>query len=174
MTKEACELFLAETEQAFQKMGLDFYEIMRQVPAIVERLKPYHQTAQKVWENARNREDALRFLLEAPDSALPPDQFEKILGFVRIIPYFLRSCLQEAAKSLPPSPGGRPRELDPNERRDVCAQIGSLYGQGVLLADAKKRMGQRHGVSLRTIDRIWQARLHQTSGLTASIPTTGQ
>ncbi len=59
--KETCERLLAECELAFQKMGLDLYEIMRQAPAIVERLKPYHQTAQKVWENARNCEEALRF-----------------------------------------------------------------------------------------------------------------
>jgi hypothetical protein len=31
---------------------------------------------------------------------------------------------------------------------EVCLQIGNLYGQGVELPDAQKRMAQRYGVSL--------------------------
>jgi len=70
----------------------------------------------------------------------------------------LRGSLQGIAKSLPPSPGGRPREFSPQECIEVCLEIGQLYGQGVALADAQKRMAKRYNVSLRTIQRVWQHR----------------
>ena len=158
MNKETCERLLAECEQAAEKMGWDFYELMRRAPIMVERLKPYHETAQRVWENARSREDAVRFLVESSDPDLDSLQLEKLLGLIQIIPHVLRGCLQNAAKSLPPSPGGRPRELNPDECREVCGKIAQLYGQGVVLADAKSRMAQHYQVSLSTIQRAWQQR----------------
>jgi DNA invertase Pin-like site-specific DNA recombinase len=94
-------------------------------------------------------------------SSLPepkPENFEKLLAFMRTLPYFLRAQLQAAAKDLPPSPGGRPRGLTPDQSREVCQQIGQLYGEGVDLASAKRRMALRYGVSLSTIQRAWKER----------------
>jgi hypothetical protein len=161
MRKQLCEQFLTECEHAALKMGVDFYEIMKKAPVIMERWKPYYLTAQKVWENAKNRDDAIRFLLASPDPN--PEQFDKVLAFMGTLPHFLRGSLQDAAKSLPPSPGGRPHELTHDQRREVCKQIGYLYGEGVALSDAKKRMAQRYAVSLRTIQRAWQERATRSS-----------
>jgi hypothetical protein len=154
--KEICEQFITECEQAMQKMGFDLYEVMKQAPRIAERYRPYYFVAEKFWASTRNREDAVRLLLDSPD--LPPEKVEKVFSVIRTLPYLLRGAFQNIVKALPPSPGGRPHELTPEQRREVCNQIGFLYGQGVELADAKKRMAQRYDVSLSTIQRAWKKR----------------
>ncbi|HEU0048422.1 MAG TPA: hypothetical protein VFQ43_12550 [Nitrososphaera sp.] len=54
--KEVCDRLISECEQSFQKMGLDFYEVMKRAPEVVERWKKYYPLAQKVWSNSRSRE----------------------------------------------------------------------------------------------------------------------
>jgi len=83
---------------------------------------------------------------------------EGLLALIRTMPYLFRSSFRNATKSLPPSPGGRPRELNPEQRKKICLQIGQLYGLGVELRDAQKRMAQRYKVGLRTIQRAWHER----------------
>jgi len=159
--KETCEQLVSECEQSFEKMGLDFYEVMQRALAIAERWKGYYPFAQKIWRNAGSRERLTASLITGPDPN--PEELERCLAFIRVLPYFLRGSFQGIAKSLPPPPGGRPRGLAPPECRDICLQIGYLYGQGVELPDAQKRMGRRYGVSLRPIQRAWQQRAKWTT-----------
>src|SRR6266480_2815368 len=154
--KQICDQLISETEQSLQRMGLDLYEIMQRALAAVEKWKGYYGPFQEVWNHASNREELTAFLLTGPDPS--PQEMETVLTLIRTVPYLLRSSLQDAAKSLPPSPGGRPRELSPEQRKEICLQIGQLYGQGVELRDAQKRLAQRYHVSLRTIQRAWQGR----------------
>jgi hypothetical protein len=91
-------------------------------------------------------------------SDVNPELMETVLTLIRTIPYLLRRSFQDATQSLPPSPGGRPRELLPEQCKEICLRIGQLYGVGVEVRDAQKRMAQRYGVSLRTIQRAWQER----------------
>jgi hypothetical protein len=154
--KELCERLISETEQSFQKMGLDFYETIKRAPTVVEKWRRYAPLFQQLWSHATGRNQLTAFLLTGPDPS--PEEIETVLSLIRTVPYLLRSYLQDAAKSLPPSPGGRPQELNPEQRKEVCLQIGQLYGLGVEVRDAQKRMAQRYGVSLRTIQRAWQER----------------
>jgi hypothetical protein len=154
--KETCDQLICECEQSFQKMGLDFYEVMKKALEVVERWKKYYPLALEVWHNATSRERLAAALITGPDAN--PEELERWLAFIRALPYLLRGALQGIAKTLPPPPGGRPRELGPQECMEVCLQIGNLYGQGVELPDAQKRVAQRYGVSLRTIQRAWQQR----------------
>lgn len=39
MRKEVCEQLIAEAEQFGQKMGGDFYEVMKKAPQVVEKWK---------------------------------------------------------------------------------------------------------------------------------------
>jgi hypothetical protein len=128
-------------------------------PAVVERWKPYILAAEQVWQHANNREEAVQFLLASPDPSA--EEFEKVTTFLRSLPYLLRGLLQEAAKGLPPPPGGRPHGLTPDQSREACRQIGQLYGDGVDLAEGKLRMARRYGVSLSTIQRAWKKRTMQ-------------
>ncbi len=157
MRQEVCDQLLSECEQTCQKMGVDFYEAMKGAPRVVERLKGYATRFQQFWEHAGNREELASFLLTTGPE-LQPVELETALALIRTVPYLLRSQFQSVAKRLPPSPGGRPRGLSPEESRAVCQQIGTLFGQGVRLPDAQKRMARRHGVSLRTIQRAWRER----------------
>jgi hypothetical protein len=93
------------------------------------------------------------------ESADPnPAELALWLNFIRMLPYILRKDLQKAAKNLPSPPGGRPRELTPQECQEICAEIGRLYGQGVTIRDAQTRMAQRYNKGMRTIQRAWQDR----------------
>ena len=154
--KEGCDQLISACEQSCQKMGADFYEVMKRAPQVAEKWKRYAALFQEVWNNAKNREELTAFLLTGPDPN--PEELEAVLTLIRTVPFVLRNHLQRAAKSLPPSPGGRPRELSPEQSKEVCLQIGQLYGLGVELPKAQKRMAQRYGVSLRTIQRAWQER----------------
>jgi hypothetical protein len=159
--EQLCDQLISETEQSCQKMGLDLYEIMQRAPAIVEKWKRYYGLFQQVWNHARSREELTAFLITGPDPS--PEEMETVLTLIRTIPYLLRSSFQSATKSLPPSPGGRPRELRPEQRKEICLQIGQLYGLGVELRDAQKRLAQRYDVGLRTIQRVWQERAKWSS-----------
>jgi len=161
--KEICDQLITETEQGFQRMGLDFYATMKRAPEVVEKWKRYVPLCQQVWSHATGRQELAAFLLTGPDPN--PEEIETVLTLIRTVPYLLRSYLQDAAKSLPPSPGGRPRELNSQQCREICLRIGQLYGQGVELPDAQKRMAQHYKVSLRTIQRIWQQRTKWNSAL---------
>lgn len=161
MREQLCDQLISETEQSFQKMGLDLYTIMQRAPAVVEKWKRYYGLFQQVWNHASSREELTAFLVTGPDPS--PEEMETVLTLIRTIPYLLRSSLQDATKSLPPSPGGRPRELRPEQRKEICLQIGQLYGLGVELRDAQKRLAQRYDVGLRTIQRAWQERAQWSS-----------
>ncbi len=154
--QEICDQLIAQCEQSCQKMGVDFYQAMKGAPRVVERLKGYASLFQQVWEHAGNREELAAFLVQGPD--LQPADLETVLALIRTAPYLLRSQFQSVAKRLPPSPGGRPRGLSPEQSREVCLQIGTLLGQGVELPHAQKRMARHYGVSLRTIQRAWRER----------------
>lgn len=156
MKQEVCDHLIAETEQSFQKMDLDFYEVMKKAPAIVEKWKRYAPLCEELWKHAGTRDELRAFLLPQPEPS--PKEVESVLTLIRTLPYLLRSLFQEAAKSLPPSPGGHPPGLTPEQRKQVCLQIGELYGMGVELRDAQDRMAKRYGVGLRTIQRAWQER----------------
>ena len=156
MKKELCDRLINETEQSFQKMGMDFYETMQKAPAILDKWKKYAPLFEQLWTHAANRKQVTKLLLTGPDSS--PEEMEAVVALIRTLPYLLRSYLQDTAKALPPSPGGRPRELTAEQCKEVCLQIGQLYGMGVELRDAQKRMAQHYDVSLRTIQRAWQER----------------
>ena len=156
MRKETCDQLINEAEQSCQKMGWDFYEIMKRAPAVVERWKRYAPLVQGFWSHATDRQQLTEFMIPEPD--LSPEAVETMLTLIRTLPHLLRGYFQDAAASLPPSPGGRPRELTPEQRKEVCLRIGQLYGQGVEVRDAQERMAKHYNVSLRTIQRAWQQR----------------
>ena len=156
MREEACEKLIRAAEQFAEVLGGDFYEVMKKAPQVVEKWKRHYFLAHEVWQHARSREALQAFLVSAPDP--DPVELDLWLNFIRTLPYNLRKDLQTAAKNLPMPPGGRPRELTPLECREICAEIGRLYGQKVGVRDAQKRMAQRYNKGLRTIQRAWQQR----------------
>jgi hypothetical protein len=96
-------------------MGLDFYEIMKRAPEIVERWKKYYPLAQRVWINSRSHEELTAFLLAGPEPN--PEELERLLAFIKILPHFLRDSRQGIAKGLPlSSTGANPPEMHRNLR----------------------------------------------------------
>lgn len=156
MREELCNRLIDEAEELCRTLGGDLYEVMKKAPQVVEKWKGHYLLAHEVWQHSRSREDLTAFLRSGPDPS--PGELEGIITLMRTVPSLLRKSLQTAVSTLPPPPGGRPKGLTPQQCKEVCAQIGWLYGQGVEVRDAQKRMALRYGKSLRTIQRAWQQR----------------
>jgi len=154
--EELCDRLIDEAEELCRTLGGDLYEAMKKAPQVVEKWRGHYLYANEVWRHAQSREDLKTFLRSGPDAS--PGELEGVITLMRAVPYLLRKSLQTAAANLPPPPGGRPKGLTPQQSKEVCAQIGWLYGQGVEVRDAQKRMALRYGKSLRTIQRAWQQR----------------
>ena len=147
---------MAEAEQFGRALGGDFHEVMQKAPQVVEKWRKHEFLAREIWNHASSRENLRAFLLSMADP--DPTELARWISFMRTLPFILRKDLQTAAKKLPPSPGGRPKELQPEDCREICGEIGRLFGQGVPVREAQKRMAQRYNKSLRTIQRAWQER----------------
>jgi hypothetical protein len=154
--EDLCDRLIDEAEQLCRTLGADLYEVMKKAPQVVEKWKAHYVLAHEVWRHAQSREELTGFLRSGPDPT--PGEVEGVITLMRTVPYILRRSLQTAASTLPSPPGGRPKGLTQQQEKEVCAQIGWLYGQGVEVRDAQKRMALRYGKSLRTIQRAWQRR----------------
>jgi hypothetical protein len=94
------------------------------------------------------------------------EELNQILSAIRSALPNLREQLSGTAKLGPRQKrGGRPKELaDPREREKVRETIRTLRRPGVRLEDLFQRLGKRHGVSPRTIKRIWEEQDPRTEG----------
>ena len=69
-----------------------------------------------------------------------------------------RLMLKNASKKLPHDPGGRKRKFTDEQRLEVVNEVTSLIAGGHELRAAKSIVGRRRGVSISTIQRVWQKR----------------
>jgi hypothetical protein len=99
-------------------------------------------------------------LADLPQEFAP--QAEEFLRFVlHILLPDARNIALEVGKRLPIRPGGgRPSVIPPQpECREICKQIRALIeDDGLKTVIAQKRIADKTGLSLRTIQRIWQGR----------------
>jgi hypothetical protein len=71
----------------------------------------------------------------------------------------ITKSFERIKKSLPRRPGtGRRKALDPQLENQACDQVAALIRQKVPYPIVLKRVGERFGVSGRTIQRAWQKR----------------
>jgi hypothetical protein len=93
-----------------------------------------------------------------------PQEFESAVADIkRNLLYQVRAALsqapQEIKKTLPRKPGGgRKRSLNPRRKREARNKVSALLRKGVAYKVALVRVGQKLGVSARTIQRAWQTR----------------
>jgi hypothetical protein len=156
MKEEDIDKILAATERGFQLGGFTNFEsgISRACQALERWLG--------LLSRIKDRDSAKRVLMESPE--VPPDQLENVLSFLQNLPYMIREVIPEVAKAIPHDPGGRPISLTEPKKRQACAEIASLYGRGVRVGVAIKRVAQRFGVSERTVRRAWQERASSVPG----------
>lgn len=147
--KEIDKLFDA-TDKAFEPLGYTGFEI-----AIGEEAPLVAQLAKQM-KTLSNRDSARRWLRDLPEDE--SSEFAQLLQLLPILVYKIREFAAEAIKDLPHTPGGRPTSFTPEKRQQVCNEIGDLLVKRVSLSDAYKRLGKRHAVSARTIQRIWNER----------------
>jgi len=76
----------------------------------------------------------------------------------QLLRWGLKKMADDAARTLPAMPAGRPASMTANQREEALDYICKLLRQGVSLDIAKQRAADRYGCSLRTIERYWAAR----------------
>jgi hypothetical protein len=65
-------------------------------------------------------------------------------------------AMRTVLKKLPPDKGGRPKVFTPEKAKAACLEMATLLFQGVEKIDASKRVAQRYGVSVWTMNRYWR------------------
>jgi hypothetical protein len=79
-------------------------------------------------------------------------------------PAAFRKPLLEAIKGLPHPKGGHPELLSDDTKREACDEIAKLIRvSGLERRDAIERVATHFGVSVRTMQRIWQRRKNYTT-----------
>jgi hypothetical protein len=154
MKKESRDQILNALDHACGLTGFETF------PAFLREAYRNAKNQLRLMKQARSRGGLDAILAKEPEPS--PNQLEAMVKVIRLYPYALRTILtdaaKEAAKSLPHQPGGRPRVLNSHDYPKVCEAIGTLIAKGVKLKVAQQRVAERHGVSLRTIQRVWRKR----------------
>jgi hypothetical protein len=160
--KESRERFLALADWVIQKLGFkDWNEGLQFASAVMGAF------AEKVRSiDTREKLDAL--LSEMPEPTAKALTAE-IATAKELMYQFRGRILRFAKDELPYPPGGHPRSIPVNKHDAICDAILTLQRQHVQLGDAFERVaqhesvGRRKPVSARTIERIWQARKHESA-----------
>jgi len=150
MKEEDVDRILDAADTGFQIIGLKNFE---------EGVNRAYRVSKRILDllsKVNNRDAAKRALMEGPE--ISPEQLEGVLSFLQSVAYRIREMLPELVKSIPHEPGGRPRSLTEIQKKQVCTEIASWYGQGVRVGMAIKRVAQKIGVSERTVRRAWRER----------------
>jgi hypothetical protein len=150
MTDEEIDKLFDSTDKAFEPLGYSRFEI-----AIAEEV-PLVAKFSEMMQTMSNRDSARRWLRALPENESA--EFAQLLLLLPTLVYKIREFFPEAIKELPHAPGGRPSAVTPEVRAQICQEIGALLVKRVPLSTIFKRLGQRHRVSGRTIQRIWNER----------------
>jgi len=154
MKKETCDQFLNAADDTFRMLGKSsFVEGMSWACTKLEELLHLLELM-----SSKSKVETFLAGIQEPD----PEEVKQMLAVLRRMPIELRKIMPEALKRismmLPHEPGGRPVALTPKDRKEVCRKVGSLLAVGLTLRDAQSRVARQKGVSLRTIQRVWQSR----------------
>jgi hypothetical protein len=115
--------------------------------------------------------------IKASFTEFPEPTKEKLLQVLAMInalkegPHQARTLFMKVAKDLPHAPGGPLKKIKSKEEATVCAEIIALRAE-MDTREAIRRVASKHGVSERTIYRIWgkyfpkKRKLSQKSGKT--------
>jgi len=152
MTEEEIDKICAALDESVKPAGFAHFEDA--MAASADWMTQIAQDMQTMSDRAATR----RWLRETFPEPSPSD-VRLLLQLLPNLEYVLRRFAPKMAKQiLPHAPGGRPSAVTPALRGQVCREIGDLLVKGLRLIPAYKRLAQRHHVSVRTIQRIWNER----------------
>ena len=83
---------------------------------------------------------------------------EVALAIPGLMNTFVEEAVRATALRLPNAPPGRKRQVTPDIKRHLVASVGKLNQEGVALGLACKRVAQKTGLGVRTVQRAWQER----------------
>jgi hypothetical protein len=89
-------------------------------------------------------------------------------GIAKLVPVALNGLIREALKTglgnLPGAKMGR-KAVQAADKITICDEVAKLTRSGCSLPIAKLRTGRNHGVTARTVSRIWRERAEYQMGL---------
>jgi hypothetical protein len=149
MTDEEIDKLFAALDQAVKPMGYAKFD-----GYIAKEAKFFVQLAEDM-KRMSDRAATRKWLRNVTGD---PAEFNLVVKYLPELVFLVRRFAPDLVKSLPHAPGGRPSAATPKLRHQICRQIGELLVNGVPLSTTYKRLGKRHNVSARTIQRIWNDR----------------
>jgi len=116
------------------------------------------QFFQKLFSMIPDRAQLEKSLSDEPEP--DPDELERTLqAFEGMWGFFRKQIPELVKKEIPHSVGGRPSVLGtPQEQKHRIQQVLLLIGEKVKTIDALKRVAEREGISLSSMQRIWRRR----------------
>lgn len=160
MTKKEPNKTATEEEKRELALKLkEFYESA--APGLVQRgvgiLRGFG-ISEQVLGKLTNLQDFSKAALDDPN--LTVKEIKDWTAFMRTIegqaPTIFKTAMREMVKELPRIPGGgRPGMVD-EEKETIRKEVLELFGRGgIRLSIAQKRIARNHGISYRSIQRIW-------------------
>jgi len=147
---EAIDRIFTAMDKAFVPMGYStFNEGTWRIAAWFEKLA-------KVISIMQDRNATRRWLRQSPE--IDPVEMERLIKILGKMLFLIRRFAPMIAKRLPHDPGGRPSVSTAEMQKEICEEISTLHAKGVSIGTACTRLAARYGVSVRSIQRIWNKR----------------
>jgi len=135
-------------------------------PALIkqgaERLRQFGVFSDEMVDKLTNPETFASAVLNDPK--VSSEGIEKMTALVRDLEAnglrMLKPALRNMVKDMPRIPGGgRPHSVPAAEEKQAMIEEVLVLMRSVSLGNAMKRVAIRHGISRRTIQRVWADRL---------------
>ncbi len=152
MKDKTIDLIVDELENMFEMTGMSAIEVMQgllEVPVPKQYRKFVRMGYKAGWKS-----------LLRPKPEPTKDQMAQIITIIRgfaSAPHKMRSLIKQKMKEMPHAPGGAPRKIKAEEEKTVLSEVIALRAE-VDTREAIRRVAAKHGVSERTIYRIWGKR----------------
>jgi hypothetical protein len=156
MTDEEIDKLFAATDKAVEPLGYSrFEDIAVEMSELIAKVT-------ELAVRFKDRKLLREWLRSLPNNDPGPSELEFMLQVLPNLVYTMRASIPSAIKQfMPHDPGGRPSAATLKLRQRICKEIGELLVKGVRLSKVYERLARRHGVSARTIQRIWNEREKQ-------------
>jgi hypothetical protein len=163
ISNETAEAYVKQIEEMLTQISdnADPYAQGERLFRCFQWFKKREKFLEAMLEGLRSREALTSLVVSLP--AEVGTQLPEIAALFKFAPpIFWRTIMDviHAVAKANPVEGGRPELMkDIEAKLKICKEILQLDWEGVSRMQSYKRIAQRHGVSVRKVERIWRERL---------------
>ena len=160
MTPETRDVILENIENALRSAGSADYETgIATVSTLLDWCRNHI-------EMIRTRQHLALILETLPP--MDPEEESMAVACTALLPQLVASTVGDLYKQFSsdfkPAATGRPNVLGKDQYLRLVKYVGDMHVQGYTLSVCKRRAATKFGVSVRTVERIWQVRASLMEG----------